>query len=182
MSLEHIDAEVLARAQRIRLAVFDVDGVLTDGGIQYDAHGVEHKRFNVHDGLGIKLLREAGIEVALLTARTSRPVDLRAQELGLRYVEQGCRDKAEGLRLLAQRAGVTLEQIAYTGDDWPDLPALALAGLSIAVANADRQVQQRAHYRTTRSGGGGAVREVAELLLLAQGLYAVQLARFKGPA
>jgi 3-deoxy-D-manno-octulosonate 8-phosphate phosphatase (KDO 8-P phosphatase) len=182
MSLEHIDAEVLARAQRIRLAVFDVDGVLTDGGIQYDAHGLELKRFNAQDGLGFKLLRDAGIEVALLSARSSRPVDVRAQELGLRYVEQGCRDKAEGLRQLAHRVGVTLDQVAFTGDDWPDLPALAIAGLSIAVANADRQVRQLAQFCTSRSGGAGAAREVAELLLLAQGLYAVQLARFKGPA
>jgi 3-deoxy-D-manno-octulosonate 8-phosphate phosphatase (KDO 8-P phosphatase) len=182
MLLEHIDAEVLDRARQIRLAVFDVDGVLTDGGIQYDAHGVELKRFHSHDGLGIKLLRDAGIEVALLSARSSRPVDVRAAELGLRYVEQGCRDKAEGLRQLARRVGVTLDQIAYTGDDWPDLPALAIAGLSIAVANADRQVLQLAHHCTERRGGAGAVRDVAELLLLAQGQYAVQLARFRGPA
>lgn len=181
MSLEHIDAEVLDRAQRIRLAVFDVDGVLTDGGIQYDANGLELKCFNAQDGFGINLLRDAGIEVALLSGRRSRTVDVRAQELGLRYVTQGCYDKAEGLRLLAQRAGVMLDQIAYTGDDWPDLPALAIAGLGIAVANADRQVRQLAHYCTTRAGGTGAVREVAELLLLAQGHYAVQLARFKGP-
>lgn len=181
MSLEDLDADVLVRAERIRLAVFDVDGVLTDGGIHYDAQGIEHKRFDVRDGLGIKLLRDAGIEVGLLSARSSRPVGVRADELGLRYVDQGCRDKAEGLRLMAQRAGVTLEQIAYTGDDWPDLPALAIAGLAIAVANADRQVRQRAHYCTTRAGGAGAAREVAELLLLAQGHYAVQLARFRGP-
>lgn len=181
MSLEQIGAEVLQRAERVRLAVFDVDGVLTDGGIHYDASGVEHKRFDVRDGLGLKLLREAGIEVALLTARNSRPVEIRARELGLKHVEQGCRDKAHGLRQLALQVGVTLDQIAYTGDDWPDLPALALAGLAIAVANADRQVLQAAHYRTARSGGAGAAREVAELLLLAQGQYAVQLARFRGP-
>lgn len=180
MSLETIGTEVLQRAERVRLAVFDVDGVLTDGGIHYDANGVEHKRFDVRDGLGLKLLRAAGIEVALLTARTSRPVEIRARELGLKHVEQGCRDKAQGLRELAVQVGVTLDQVAYTGDDWPDLPALGLAGLAIAVANADRQVRQAAHYCTTRAGGAGAAREVAELLLLAQGHYAAQLAGYRG--
>lgn len=170
--------EVIARAARIRLACFDVDGVLTDGKLWYSETGEEIKAFHVHDGLGLKLLRERGIEIALITARDSRPVESRARELGIEHVYQGQKDKLGTFTMLLESFGLTADQASYTGDDLPDLCVMRRAGLSIAVANAHPWVKPHAHWTTRHSGGHGAAREVADLLLMAQGHVDAVLAGF----
>lgn len=176
--LTDLPAEIRDRAQRVKLAAFDVDGVLTDGSLWYGPDGGEIKGFHVHDGLGLKLLREQGVDVALVTARESPIVEHRARELGLRHVYQGTRDKLETLTHLCRALAIGLDQVAYTGDDLPDLAPMQRAGLAIAVANAHPWVRARAHWRTQHAGGHGAVREVCDLLLAAKGLAERVLERF----
>lgn len=163
-----ITADILARAARVRLACFDVDGVLTDGKLWYMEGGEEIKPFHAHDGLGLKLLREQGIEIALITARESRMVEKRARDLGIEHVYQGQKDKLGVFTMLLESFGLGAEQSSYTGDDLPDLAVMQRAGLAIAVANAHAWIKPHAHWMTRHSGGNGAVREVADLLLLAQ--------------
>lgn len=167
--LDHLPAELLARAANIRLAVFDVDGTLTDGRLWYGEDGRETKVFHVHDGLGLKLLQSHGVEVALITARISHPVALRAEELKIAHVYQGQRDKLACFRELLAALGLEPGQAAFVGDDLPDLPPMRQAGLAVAVANAHPWVAEQAHWRTGKSGGQGAAREVCDLILLAQG-------------
>ena len=174
-------ADVLARAARVRLAVFDVDGVLTDGGLLVGADGEEVKRFHVHDGLGMKLLLDCGIEVAIITARASPAVAARGRELGLRHVFQGQGDKLACLRTLCAALGLSLDEVAYVGDDLPDLAAMRGVGLAVAVSNAHRWTGAHAHWRTTLPGGGGAAREVCDLILEAQGHAARIVAQHSGP-
>jgi 3-deoxy-D-manno-octulosonate 8-phosphate phosphatase (KDO 8-P phosphatase) len=164
-----IPADIRARAARVRLAVFDVDGVLTDGKLWYGADGAETKAFHVHDGLGLKLISDNGIEVALITARDSTVLAGRARELGLRHVFQGQRDKLACLRQLCASLNIELSAVAYTGDDLPDLAPMQHVGLAIAVANAHGWMRQHTHWQTRLRGGEGAVREVCDLLLDAQG-------------
>ncbi|MCP1373650.1 KdsC family phosphatase [Dyella lutea] len=166
--LADLPADLLARATRIRLAAFDVDGTLTDGRLHYAEDGRETKVFHVHDGLGLKRLQANGIEVAIVTARISHAVTLRAEELGIAHVYQGQGDKRTCLGDLLDALNLQPEQAAFVGDDLPDLPAMGLAGLAVATANAHPWVVERAHWQTTRRGGEGAAREVSDLLLLAQ--------------
>jgi 3-deoxy-D-manno-octulosonate 8-phosphate phosphatase (KDO 8-P phosphatase) len=161
--------DLLARAARIRLACFDVDGTLTDGGLYYDATGAESKRFHVHDGLGLRLLGEHGIAVALVTARRGEVVAARARDLRIAHVHVDVRDKAACVRELAASLGLAAEAVAHMGDDLPDLPALLQAGFAVAPANAHPWVAERVHWRTRARGGDGAVRELCDLLLVAQG-------------
>lgn len=156
------------RAAQIRLVVLDVDGVLTDGRLYYGADGEAMKAFDVRDGHGIKLLMQAGIEVALLTARSSAIVATRARELGVARVMQGQSDKAAGFAALLAAARLGAVACAYMGDDWPDLPVLRRAGLAATTADACAQVRAAAHWIATRDGGRGAVREFAEFILRAQ--------------
>ncbi len=175
------DADSLrARAARIRLFALDVDGTLTDGRLLYDSDGRELKAFHVQDGLGLKLAMEAGIAVALITARRSPIVAARAAELGIDHCIQGSHDKAASLRALCAGIEVAPEQSAFMGDDLPDLPAMAIAGLAIAPANAHAWVLERAHWRLAARGGEGAAREACDGLLAAQGKAAAALARFVG--
>ena len=177
--LDHLPAELLARAARIRLAVFDVDGTLTDGRLWYGEDGRETKVFHVHDGLGLKLLQSHGVEVALITARISHPVALRAEELNIAHVYQGQRDKLACFRELLTALGLEAEQAAFIGDDLPDLPPMRQAGLAVAVANAHPWVAEQAHWRTAKSGGLGAAREVCDLILLAQGKAELERGRWQ---
>jgi 3-deoxy-D-manno-octulosonate 8-phosphate phosphatase (KDO 8-P phosphatase) len=156
------------RAAKIRLAVFDVDGVLTDGTLTYDDRGGEYKTFHTHDGLGLKLLQQAGITVAVISARNSDTVAMRMRELGIKHVYQGSDDKLRVLQELLQILQVDKTQTAYTGDDLPDVPPMRLAGLAVAVQNAVASVKQCAHWVTAKPGGHGAVREVCEYILAAQ--------------
>ena len=153
------------RASRIRLLVLDVDGVLTDGGLLFSASGEETKRFHVHDGLAMVAARKAGLQVAILSSRASAAVTRRMAELGVGEVHQGVTDKAGGLDALRDRLGLARGEVAMMGDDLPDLPAMARAGLALAPANAVAEVKRAAHWVARRRGGDGAVREAVEMLL-----------------
>lgn len=165
-----VSDEAERRAAGIRLVAFDVDGVLTDGRLILGADGEEHKVFHVHDGLGLVLLRECGLQVAVISARVSRAVEERMTTLGIEYVYQGQNDKRAVLLRLMQDLAIAPAQTAYVGDDIIDLTAMAAVGFGIAVADAHPLVKERAAWVTERSGGCGAVREVCEFLLSAQGL------------
>ena len=171
-------ADLLARAARIRLACFDVDGTLTDGRLIYGPEGGESKAFHVLDGQGLRLLEDHGIAVALITARESAAVVARARDLRIQHVHTGVKDKAATLRMLCASLGLSASETAHMGDDLPDLPALALAGLAAAPANAHPWVAERVHWQSRARGGEGAVRELCDLLLEARGLRAAVLARF----
>ncbi|MGQ9920701.1 MAG: KdsC family phosphatase [Desulfobacca sp.] len=159
------------RAAQIRLVVLDVDGVLTDGQIIYTDAGTEIKCFHVRDGHGIRMLQQAGIEVALITGRHSQAVAHRAQNLQIRYVFQGVREKVAILQTLQADLGISPAATAVVGDDLVDLGMMQQAGLAVAVADAPPEVQARAHWVTTQPGGRGAVRELAEAILKAQGRW-----------
>lgn len=164
------------RAAAVRMVVLDVDGVLTDGRLHYGPEGEAVKVFDVRDGHGIKLLMRSGIEVALLTARCSPMVATRARELDIGHVLQGQKNKASGLAELLERTGVSAQACAYMGDDWPDLPVLKRVGLAATVADACAEVRGCAHWIAQAKGGHGAVRELAQMILHAQGKLATLLA------
>jgi 3-deoxy-D-manno-octulosonate 8-phosphate phosphatase (KDO 8-P phosphatase) len=172
--------EILERARRVRLMVFDVDGVLTDGGLHFGEDGREHKVFHVHDGLGLKLLKRAGIEVAVITSRSSPIVTARMAELGIDHVYQGQEDKLPRFERLISALKLDPADTGYMGDDLPDLAVMRRAGLALAPANATTAVATAAHWRTRRAGGQGAAREACELLLEAQGRLAELLAAHAG--
>jgi len=159
-----LTAEVAVRARRVRLLLFDVDGVLTDGTILLGS-GVELKSFHVRDGLGLQRLMGAGIEVAVISGRRSAAVARRMAELGVHHVFQGVEDKLAVLERLRSSLGLEKREIAVVGDDLPDLPPMRAAGLAIAVADAQAEVKAAAHWVTETAGGRGAVREVADRLL-----------------
>jgi 3-deoxy-D-manno-octulosonate 8-phosphate phosphatase (KDO 8-P phosphatase) len=162
-------ADAVARARQIALLVCDVDGVLTDGRLYYGPQGEALKVFDVRDGHGIRMLAAHGIEVAVLSARSSPIVAQRARELGIERVLQGRGDKAEGFRELLAAKRVTAAQAAYIGDDFPDLPALRIAGFAATVADARDEVKAAAHWVAPQPGGHAAVRALAEFILRAQG-------------
>ena len=157
------------RAARVRLMAFDIDGVMTDGGLTYSDDGREQKTFNVMDGLGLKLLQRAGIELAIITGRKSGVVAARAADLGIRHVFQGNEDKRTVCTALLADLGLQWPDVGYMGDDIIDLPVLRIAGFAIAPANAHPLVRERVHAVTEARGGHGAVREAAEFVLAAQG-------------
>jgi len=174
--------EIIARAARVRLVAFDVDGTLTDGRLYIGDDGEAMKAFSVRDGFGLRLLREAGVVVAIVTARRSRIVEARAAELGIGEVHQGVADKARTLRALCEAHGVGLAHCAFVGDDWPDLHAMSIAGLAATVRDAPREVRQRAHWVSTLPAGGGAAREFAEFLLRARDELDAALGGYTGPS
>lgn len=157
-----------ARARKIRLAVFDVDGVLTDGSLYYGPDGETLKVFNVRDGHGIKSLQRAGIDVAIITGRNSRMTAARARDLGIEMLVQGREDKGVALDELLREHGATPEEVAYMGDDVVDVPALERVGLALTVQDAHPDVIRVAHWRASRAGGKGAVREACDMLLSAR--------------
>lgn len=166
----------MERARRVKLLVLDVDGVLTDGGLYYGPEGEALKRFEVKDGHGIVLCRDMGLPSAILTARTSKAVEVRARELRIAHVLQGERDKKTGLEKLLALCGLPAAELAYIGDDVNDLPVLSRVGFSAAPADARPEVKEHVHYICENRGGHGAVRELCELLLRAQGLWEGALA------
>jgi 3-deoxy-D-manno-octulosonate 8-phosphate phosphatase (KDO 8-P phosphatase) len=176
--LASLPPDLLERAARIKLLALDVDGTLSDGRLWFTTDGKEIKAFNVMDGLGMKLLHENGVEVALITARDSPIVQQRARELGLRHVYQGSRDKLDSLQHLSRALSVKAEQIAYMGDDLPDLPVLRSVGLAAAPSNAHPWIRERVHCVTPAGGGEGAVRQLCDVILLAQGKVEALLRRF----
>lgn len=154
----------------VMLLVLDVDGVMTDGSVFLDASGAETKRFNVRDGLGIKLWRRCGFKAAFLTARQSLAVERRAKELDVEIVVQGVHDKSKGLDEILSHFGVGPERVAYMGDDWPDVPVLRRVGFAMAVQDAADEVKSAAALVTRARGGRGAVREAVEHILERKGL------------
>ena len=161
--------EIRERASRIRLVIFDVDGVLTDGTLFLGDDGQEYKAFNSRDGHGMVMLQESGVRLAVITGRTSNVVRMRMESLGVSDIFQGYRHKLPAYEELKQRRALSDEQIAYVGDDVVDLPIMRRVGLAIAVADAQQNVRELAHWRTQAPGGRGAAREVCELILDAQG-------------
>ncbi len=155
----------------IQLLVVDVDGVLSDGTLIIDSDGTESKSFNILDGHGIKLWKRAGLKVAFLSGRFSEPTKRRAEQLDVDYCLQDCLDKQPALEQLLAETGYSASQVAYVGDDLPDLPVIRHAGFGIAVANAVDEVKQHADLVTSRQGGQGAVREVIEYILKRTGKW-----------
>lgn len=162
-------------ASNTRLLIFDVDGVLTDGSLFLGDDGQEYKAFNSLDGHGIKMLKNSGVEIAIITGRTSKVVIHRAKNLGINHLYQGVHDKLEAFHHLTVELGIRLEQCAFMGDDVVDLPAMRRCGLAITVPQAPELVKRHAHYISQREGGRGAAREVCELIMQAQGTLEAQL-------
>jgi 3-deoxy-D-manno-octulosonate 8-phosphate phosphatase (KDO 8-P phosphatase) len=161
--------ELMQRGKHIKLAVFDVDGVLTDGRLYFLEDGSEFKTFNTLDGQGIKMLINSGVVTAIISGRKTPVVERRAKNLGIAHLYQGREDKLVVLDELLQQLHLSYEQVAYLGDDLPDLPVIRRVGLGMAVANAASFVRQHAHGTTQAKGGEGAAREFCELILSAQG-------------
>jgi len=173
----HLAPELLLQAQNVRVVFFDVDGVLTDGGLYFDAQGEALKRFSVLDGHGLKLLQQAGITPAVISGRDSPPLRQRLQALGLAHVHLGTEDKLPAAQAVLHALGLDWSQAAAMGDDWPDLPLMQRAAFACAPAQAHAQNLALAHHVTAERGGHGAVRAVCDLLLVATGRYAQLLAQ-----
>lgn len=173
--------DLLQRAQSVAVVFFDVDGVLTDGGLHYGEAGEVFKRFHVLDGQGFKLLQRAGIHIAVITGRDGAPLRKRLADLGVQHAVFGTEDKLPAAQALLQQLGLDWSQAAAMGDDWPDLPLLQRSAVACAPANAHFENLKLAHFTTQRSGGQGAARELCDLLLTAQGHYVRQLAKALAP-
>jgi 3-deoxy-D-manno-octulosonate 8-phosphate phosphatase (KDO 8-P phosphatase) len=170
--------EVVRRAARVRLLLLDCDGVLTDGRITPAEGGGELKSFHTHDGHGLVMLHRAGLRSGIISGRTSRLVELRAADLGVTFVRQGALDKVGVFESLLAEAGVEPPSVAYVGDDVVDIPVMRRCGLGVAVADATPDTREAAHHVTRLPGGRGAVREVCELILKAQGLWDGLMGRY----
>jgi 3-deoxy-D-manno-octulosonate 8-phosphate phosphatase (KDO 8-P phosphatase) len=161
--------DIYNRAKNIRVAAFDVDGVLTDGALYYADSGEEQKRFSVHDGHGLRMLKDSGLMLAIITSRRSGCVEARARNLGIEHLYQGVSDKLAAFRELLGRCGVEAAACAYMGDDLVDLPVMTRCGLAVSVPGAPAAVRREAHYVTRSRGGEGAARELCEVILYARG-------------
>jgi 3-deoxy-D-manno-octulosonate 8-phosphate phosphatase (KDO 8-P phosphatase) len=175
----HFPPELLLAAQGVRVAFFDVDGVLTDGGLYISEAGETLKRFHILDGLGLKLLQKAGITPAVITGRDSTPLRRRLEALGVTHVHYGTEDKAPAAQKTLDALGLDWSHAAAIGDDWPDLPVLRRCAFSAAPANAHVEVKAAARYVTAARGGEGAAREFCDLLLVASGRYAQLLEAYR---
>lgn len=170
--------ELYDRARRIRLVIFDVDGVLTDGSLFITDAGEEFKAFHSHDGHGMKMLKATGVQLAIITGRTSRTVELRAKNLGVAILYQGVEDKLAVFEEILSSFGFEHDACAYMGDDVVDLPVMRRCGLAVAVPEAPPLVKSHAQYVTRQPGGRGAVREVCEIIMHAQGTFDAQMAPY----
>lgn len=170
--------EVAERARPIKLLILDIDGVMTDGRIIYSVYGDELKFFDVQDGFGITLLNRAGIKSAIITAKKSRIVKLRAKDLRVACVYQGFPDKLIPFNKILDRFKIKPDEICFMGDDLIDLPVLKRVGLAVAVPNAVEEVKSSAHYITSKIGGRGAVREICDLILKAQGKWGLATSKY----
>lgn len=171
-------ARATARAARVRLMVFDVDGILTDGSLHFGPEGEVIKTFNVLDGHGIKMLQQSGVATAIISARQSPIVARRASDLGIGHVHQGIHDKRSAFEQLLAHTNLAPDLCGFVGDDVIDLPVLLRAGFAASVANGHPEVRSRVHYVTQASGGRGAAREICDFILRAQGNYAAALAPY----
>ncbi len=172
--------DILERAQKIRLVIFDVDGVLTDGRLILDDRGTEYKAFHSRDGHGMKMLQETGVRIGIITGRSSEVVTHRMASLGIEHVYQGQKDKLVAYADLKTKLALHAEQIAYVGDDVVDLPVMRQVGLAIAVADAHTWVKKHAHWQTSQPGGHGAARDACELIMEAQHKLASKLNEYLG--
>lgn len=170
--------DAVSRAARIRLMIFDVDGILTDGSLHYGPDGETIKTFNVLDGHGIKLLQQSGVATAIISARKSDIVARRAADLGIRHLYQGVHDKRTAFEQLLAETGTAAEACGFVGDDVIDLPILLRTGFAASVPNAHPEVRSRVHYVTQASGGHGAARELCDFILRAQGNYEAAIAPY----
>ena len=170
--------DVYDRARNIRVAIFDVDGVLTDGALYYADSGKEMKAFSVHDGHGMRMLRESGVALAIISSRSSHSVEARARNLGIELLFQGAADKLAAFSELLGRCGTGAEACAYVGDDLVDLPVMKRCGLAVAVPDAPALVRRQAQYVTRARGGRGAAREFCEIILHAQRSLTARLADY----
>lgn len=168
--MKNIPAEIIEKAVHIKLVIFDIDGVFTDGQLHFMPNGEEQKVFHVHDGLGIKLLLQANIDAAIITGRESTIITQRMQKLGIKHIYQGQEEKIKAYEELLTKLNLYPEQVAYVGDDLPDIPVMRRVGLPIHVPNAHPLVKEFSLHQTNLNGGHGAVREVCEFILQAQGL------------
>lgn len=171
MDITSLSPALVARFKEIKLLILDVDGVMTDGGLMIGDDGQEYKIFHAHDGLGMKLLKSTGVELAIITGRTSNVVKKRAESTGVAHFYQGAEDKLSAWQDLIKKTGVKPEESAFMGDDVVDLPPMIRCGLALAVPNAPKLVLDNAHYTTQKAGGRGAVREVCELMMQAQNTF-----------
>lgn len=177
-----MNPELRERAARIKLFLLDVDGVLTDGKLYFGNSGEEFKAFSTLDGHGIKLLQKSGVKVGIITGRTSNLVARRAADLGIKILVQGREDKWEALQEILREHPLELDEIAFMGDDWPDLGIMTRVGLAFAVANAHVSVAARAHWQSRERGGDGAVRAACDLIMQAQDTFETALAAYIAPA
>ncbi|MBU2642866.1 MAG: HAD-IIIA family hydrolase [Gammaproteobacteria bacterium] len=173
-----MDASLIARAQKIKLIAFDVDGVMTDGTLFLADDGQEYKGFNSLDGHGLKMLKSSGVELAIITGRSSRLVAQRAQNLGIEIVHQGAHDKLVVYQAMCRELNIACDATAYMGDDVVDLPVMRRTGLAISVPAAPELVKAHSHFITARAAGHGAVREACEFLMRAQGTLDAALAPY----
>ncbi|MFC1523698.1 KdsC family phosphatase [Thermodesulfobacteriota bacterium] len=171
----------LPKAKPIKLLLLDVDGVLTDGTITYTHAGDEIKSFHTRDGLGLRLLQEAGVEVGIITARSSEAVTRRARDLSLKHVYQGCRNKIEAYNQIMDSLDISDEEVAYMGDDWLDLPLMTRVGFAATVADGAPEVKEISHFITKNPGGRGAVREVCDLIIEAREMHTTLLNNYLRP-
>jgi 3-deoxy-D-manno-octulosonate 8-phosphate phosphatase (KDO 8-P phosphatase) len=178
MSAPFIRPDAAEKAKNIRLFLVDVDGVLTDGGIVYDVDGREIKRFHVRDGHGIKMLQRAGVEVGIITGRTSEVVAVRAKELGISIVLQGAADKVAAWKEIISGKGLSPLETAYVGDDIVDVPLMMRVGFAASVADAEGYVREAADFVSARSGGQGAVREIIEFVMRSSGAWEKVASRY----
>ena len=172
--------DILDKAAKIKLLVFDVDGVLTDGSLIVGDDGEEYKAFYSKDGLGMKMLQQTGVEIAVITARTSNVVLHRMQSLGIKHIYQGQLEKLPAFEKILNELNISTEQAAYVGDDVIDLPVMLQAGLAITVQDAHPLAKQHAHWQTPQCGGRGAARDVCELIMQAQGTLEAQFQKYLG--
>jgi 3-deoxy-D-manno-octulosonate 8-phosphate phosphatase (KDO 8-P phosphatase) len=170
--------DILAKAAQIRLVIFDVDGVLTDGHLIFGDDGQEYKAFHSRDGHGMKMLQRSGVEVGIITGRTSKVVEHRMANLGIQHVYQGQLDKLPAFEKLISKLNLSPEQVAYVGDDVVDLPIMLRVGLAVAVADAHPLVIQHAHWQTPHAGGQGAARDICEMIMEARGSLETELQRY----
>lgn len=170
--------DAIERARAVKLVIFDVDGIMTDGTLYLADDGQEYKGFNSLDGHGLKMLKSTGVELGIITGRSSQVVVQRARNLGISHLHQGAHDKLEVYRQLLGDLGLAPEQTAFMGDDVVDLPVMRRAGLAITVPAAPDLVKAHSHYVTRREGGRGAVREACEFIMRAQGSFDAQMALY----
>lgn len=175
-----MQSTLIERALKTKLMIFDVDGVLTDGRIYVNEGGEESRAFNVLDEQGMKMLRASGVQLAIVSTRVSRAVEVRAAATAVEHVFQGVDDKLEVFTRLLETLGLEREQVGYMGDDINDIPVMRRCGLSVAVPDSASLIRETAHYVTTTRGGRGAVREACEFIMQIQGTYDRQLARYLG--